>query len=200
MSWFNFIFSSDNTPTNFMFFQKNNTLRHILTINAEFVNTPQPGKCSGWWSVVDAAEPHSMEDDTPEQRESPLAEITPEPPMVAMPPALPLVWHLRLPVPIRQSLFDSKGKPTIVWDPPPSFSAFPPPVESPIMRGRLDPLPSQELQQLNAPFPGSALNVSANTHRTDEHLQVSARDEGKGKAREISKNEYDSSHKHWREN
>jgi len=145
-------------------------------------------------------QPSMLGDTQPEQRESPLATITPEPPMVTMSPPLPLVSTRRLPVPIRQALFDSFSRPTIVWEPPSPHSTFPPPVESLLMRGRLDPLPPQENHKLHAPLPGSALNLSANTNRRDECLDVSARDEGKGKAREISKNEYDSSHKHWREN
>jgi len=67
------------------------------------------------------------------------------------------------------------------------------------MRGRLDPLPSHDYK-LSAPSPGSALNLSANTSTRDECLDASAREQGKGKAREIPENEYDGSHRHWRDN
>jgi len=46
---------------------------------------------------------------------SPMEDLHPELPMETMPPEVPMVSLRSLPVPIRQSHFDSFGVPSVVW-------------------------------------------------------------------------------------
>jgi len=122
--------------------------------------------------------------------------------MEPTPPKTPLVETRHLPVPIRQAHLDSNRKPTKVWVPPDQDpSSFPPPVDWTAMRERHYLLPSQLDQTLYAPAPVSAPNLGAiATMTSDEWLHLSARDKGKGKAREMPEDEYggSSSHSRWR--
>ena len=139
--------------------------------------------------MADHREPLTTE--TRAERPPPLATIPTEPPMEGLPressmeamlPEVPLVSLRRLPVPIRQRHFDSFGVPTVVWVPLSRESDFPPPLDTPALRGRDHPLPSQKTPSSNDPLPGSALNLSANTKSTrDECPVVTARDQGKSK-------------------
>jgi len=157
--------------------------------------------------VVEAKEPDSIESSgSPLETMPTLAprESTPlEPPMEPIPPKMPLVETRHLPVPIRQALFDSNRVPTKVWVPPDQDpSSFPPPVDSTAMRGWHYLLPSQLGQTTYAPAPGSAPYLGAHaTATSDECLHVSARDKGKGKAREMPDDECggSSSHRRWRD-
>jgi len=179
--------SPDKANTHYLRFQRESTLRHNLSSRPEFAKMPYPGR-GCYWHVVDNDVPTAMS--SREVTEAPVPPISQDITRTLSP---------QLPVPIHRAPFDSSGKPMAVWAPVPRHNwRFPSLVDSPTLRGRFSPFPSQEIQTLYAPLPESTPNLSANADMTsDDGRNVCARDKGKGKAREMHEEEDGSINRPW---
>ena len=137
----------------------------------DFIYVEHAGE-GAFWQVVESTPPISKG-----------AENSGEPFLTRTPHHVSMVDSLRLPPLIRQ--VESYTIPAAIRARD-RREARPPDGDSITLRGRHhNPSPSQQTQQLYAPLPGSALNLSVNADNTSDELYI-ARDKGtKGKAREL---------------
>jgi len=138
-----------------------------------------------WWHVANEPLPTSTSRDKGGAHSTPTSQI----------PSMLTSRHL--PLPIRQVAFDSKGKPTAIWVPSSQAMSLTQLTNPPTSTSSITCCPRSNRKK-SAPS-GSPLNLSANTRTTgDASQEGSARDKGKGKARETHEDD-GGSHRQWRD-
>jgi len=165
--------------------------------------TQFPGK-AGWWSVVEAKEPDTIESSgSPLETMPTVASRDPHPwsPHGTMPPKMPLVETRYLPVPIRQAPLILTGHlPSFGFHRTKTLRVSTTPVDWTGNARAILPVALAARTNTIRPVPGSAPNLGANaTATSDECLHVSARTKAR-QGREMPDDECggSSSHRRWR--